>query len=393
LNRIFEIVALQRLSDWPRPSRPVSSCRNLATGCVIWCLATLLCSAEESLATRTLIQIQLKTNAQCQNNVVRLSDIATISGNLPASMGSVESIAVGPAPSIDSNHSWTREDVLQILQLHGISANQIQWIGPQSCVLHRVTQVRAESNSEVKSNSVVKRASYVGVNDFSPANLTPQIIANSQRNTAQVITNYLQSESEESLQYKVDFTLPKQIMKTLSSRANIIGVSGGEAPWTGKQQFEVLYRSKNEEVTALIDAFVTLPPSVWAAVGPLPKGRVVSAEDLKEVVLPPSGKISLEDCFVDSSQVIGQELRRSVSTDQPLQRRDLGPARIILQNQTIEIQVVAGSIVAKTGGKALQSGGQDEVIQVEVFGNKKQLVARVIGPGQVEAIAAAIALP
>jgi len=175
-------------------------------------------------------------------------------------------------------------------------------------------------------------------------------------------------------------------------RNNIVGVSGGQSPWTGKQQFEILFTSNGEKRTALVDAMISLPPSVWAAVGPLPKGRILSDEDLKETVLPPSAKVPIEECFVDREQIIGQELRRAISTGQPIQRRDIGAPKIVLQNETIEIQVVAGAIVAQTSGKALESGGQDDVIQVEVYGNKKKLVARVIGPGQVEAIAAANAL-
>jgi flagella basal body P-ring formation protein FlgA len=178
------------------------------------------------------------------------------------------------------------------------------------------------------------------------------------------------------------------VQQTLSLRNNIIGVSGGQAPWTGNQQFEILFTSNGEKQTALVDAVISLPPSVWAAIGPLPKGRIVSQDDLKEIVLTPSVKIPLGDCFVDSEQVIGQELRKAISTGQPILRRDVGPPRVVLQNETIDIQVVAGAIVAQTTGKALESGGQDDVIQVEVYGNKKKLVARVIGPGQVEAIAA-----
>jgi len=321
---------------------------------------------------------------------VRLSDLATISGDVPTSLGAIDAISIGPSPGIGDTQSWTRRDIQRTLELRGIPAENIQWLGASVCKLSHNTQGTVNSNSVVTASA--SSALGTDTKPFTPAYLTPQTTVNARRNVVQVILNYIQTTSNESLPFQIELELPVQVQQSLSLRNNIVGVTGGQSPWTGKQQFEILFTSNGEKRTALVDAMISLPPSVWAAVGPLPKGRILSDEDLKETVLPPSAKIPIEECFVDREQIIGQELRRAISTGQPIQRRDIGAPKIVLQNETIEIQVVAGAIVAQTSGKALESGGQDDVIQVEVYGNKKKLVARVIGPGQVEAIAAANAL-
>ncbi len=333
------------------------------------------------------IRIDVKAASNCSSNLVRLSDLATISGDIPASLGAIDAISIGPSPAIGESQLWARQDIQRTLELRGIPAENIQWLGASvSKLTRRVPNIR-DSNSVITASAT----STVPTDGkaFTPAYLTPQTTVNAKRNVVQVILNYIQTTANESLPLQIEVELPVQVQQTLSLRNNIVGVSGGHAPWTGPQQFEILFTSNGEKRTALVDATISLPPSVWAAVGPLPKGRIVSDEDLKEIVLPPSAKTPIEDCFVDQSQIIGQELRRAISTGQPIMRRDVGAPRIVLQNETIEIQVVAGAIVAQTSGKALESGGQDDVIQVEVIGTKKKLVARVIGPGQVEAIAAA----
>ncbi len=398
LHRSFEKTLRQRLSNrWRfRLISRLLDLRRLLPGCALWLLAVGIAYAQQQsngqsygkAISKNSLQIELKASVNCSSNLIRLSDIATISGDVPASLGAIEAISVGPSPAIGESQYLDRRDIQRTLELRGIPTENIQWMGASVCKLNRAASDTRNDNSVITA-SATTNLSNTDSKPFTPAYLTPQTTVNAKRNVVQVILNYIQTTANESLPLQIEVELPLQVQQTLALRNNIVGVSGGHAPWTGSQQFEILFNSNGEKRTALIDATISLPPSVWAAVGPLPKGRIVSDEDLKEIVLSPSAKIPMEDCFIDRSQLIGQELRRAISTGQPIQRRDVGAPRIVLQNETIEIQVVAGAIVAQTSGKALESGGQDDVIQVEVAGNKKKLVARVIGPGQVEAIAAA----
>lgn len=398
LNQAIESTAIERLSNrWRfRLINRLLNLRKLIFGCAVWLLVVGLVHAQQlsnettsgTAIGKSKIRIDLKAASTCSSNLVRLSDLATISGDIPVSLGAIDAISIGPSPAFGGTQSWTRQDIQRSLELRGIPAENIKWLGASVSKLTRSGPTTRDPNSVVMA-SATSTVSKTDTKPFTPAYLTPQTTANAKRNVVQVILNYIQTTANESLPLQIEVELPLQVQHTLALRNNIVGVSGGHAPWTGPQQFEILFTSNGEKRTALIDATISLPPSVWAAVGPLPKGRIVSDEDLKEIVLPPGAKIPLEDCFVDRSQLIGQELRRAISTGQPIMRRDVGAPRIVLQNETIEIQVVAGAVVAQTSGKALESGGQDDVIQVEVSGNKKKLVARVIGPGQVEAIAAA----
>jgi flagella basal body P-ring formation protein FlgA len=398
LNRTTEGFAINRLSNrWRfRLISQLLDLRKLLFGCSVWILMISLTHAQQASIGATAgfaigknqIQIELKSATTCSSNLVRLSDLATISGDVPASLGAIDAISIGPSPAIGESQSWTRQDIQRSLELRGLAAENIQWLGASVSRLTRSVSSTRAPNSVITA-SAISTASTIDTKPFTPAYLTPQTTVNAKRNVVQVILNYIQTTANESLPLQIEVELPLQVQQTLSLRNNIVGVSGGQAPWTGPQQFEILFTSNGEKRTALVDATISLPPSVWAAVGPLPKGRIVSDEDLKEIVLPSSAKTPMEDYFLDRSQLIGKELRRAISTGQPIMRRDVGAPRIVLQNETIEIQVVAGAIVAQTNGKALESGGQDDVIQVEVIGNKRKLVARIIGPGRVEAIAAA----
>ena len=103
--------------------------------------------------------------------------------------------------------------------------------------------------------------------------------------------------------------------------------------------------------------------------------------------LTASMKAKPEECFAETSELLGKELRRNISTGQPIQRLDVGPPRVVQVKDLVKIQVLAGSIVAETTGRALQAGGIDEVIEVEVSENKKRLAARIRSSDVVEVIA------
>ncbi len=320
----------------------------------------------DNLAT---IKLSLKPKVYCEKNIVELGDIAELSGS-ESILQSVRRLPLGPAPIGGSRQNWHQEDVLRLLQLRGIDPKIVQWGGDDECQV-----VREAPPTTTKAV------------DYTPSNLTPQATTVAERTVASLLATYLKTKSIDATSWTIKPTIPIEHTKLLSQRNVIKGIAGGAEPWTGNQKFALLIKSGKDELEIEIDAVVQPPSMVLGANGPLSKGHVISESDLKLVRLTSSMKAGEQDCFQDAQVIIGKELRRNISTGQPFLHGDTGPASIVRAHDLVEIQVVAGAVVAQTPGRAMQSGGLDEVIEVEVAGTKKRLAARIVGGNIVEAIA------
>ena len=95
--------------------------------------------------------------------------------------------------------------------------------------------------------------------------------------------------------------------------------------------------------------------------------------------------------FSDIKMVIGKQLRRSLSSNQPVTDESLGDPVVVQRGQLVEVESVAGAVVVKTSGKSLNSGAVGELIDVELSENNKdrrKLKATVVGTGRVRIAAA-----
>ncbi len=350
----------------------------------LWMLAVVLCCnfayAQQTPAWRNPqalstnesqlhIRVALKPTTPCEKNVVELDDVADLSGS-EAILQKIRNLPLGPAPARGSRQTWLREDILVLLKLRGIDEKYIRWAGDEACQVVRMDTMPPDKAIE-----------------YTPSDVSPQTISMAERTVASVIDGYLKSKSVDAASWTIKPIISNDYAKLLSQKRLIKGITGGVEPWTGEQQFDLLILTPHGEQSFQINAIVNVPTMVWGATGPLAKGRVIVESDLKLVRLTSAMKASDENCFFDAAGLIGKELRRSISTGQPILRTDAGPVRTIQARDQVEIQVVAGSVVVQTAGRAVQSGGVDDVIEVEIIGSKKRLAARVIQGNIVEAIA------
>lgn len=315
------------------------------------------------------VRIAFKRDTKCDKNIIELQDIADLSGS-ETIVKSIRNMPLGPAPVVGSRQLWTQEDVLRLLELRGVDSKVIRWGGESVCQVVRLDPTIAPHKPI----------------EYTRSEHAPQVTAIAERIVAGVLSNYLKSKSSDASTWTIKPEVPNEYIKLLSQQKWIKGVAGGVEPWTGEQQFSLLVQTQQGEQSIELTATVRIPSMVFGATGPLAKGHIIDESDLKLVRLTTSMKATEEECCNEVEKLIGKELRRAISTGQPIQRVDVGPARIIHAQDRIDIQVLAGAMVAQTTGRAMQSGGLDEVIEVEVTGTKKRLAARVVAENLVEVI-------
>jgi flagellar basal body P-ring formation protein FlgA len=350
------------------------------------------------------INLKLKPRADCPSNVLLLSDLVEMQGS-DAVVQEIADLPIAPAPRIGSPQTWSRASIEKFLTLRGINSSAIRWKGSQECEVVRIEGTRPTKDAKqpelnaFTSNTSVQTANYtptplaastinspIDRSKFTTPFTTTATINQAERIAAEAISNYLQTKTNSTARWNITVAIPTEHAAVFSQKAKILGVAGGQPPWEGAQQFLFLVKGLQGEQSISIDANVKLPEMVVAANRPLAKGYVLKQEDLDWIPLPFGSKFGAEDCFSNAESLIGQQLRKAMSTQQVIRLSDAGPPTIIHVGDIIDVEVVSGSVVVATKGRAIEAGGMDDLVQVEVESSRSKVLARIISEKTVEVI-------
>ena len=361
------------------------------------------------------IELLLRTRAECPSNLLLLSDLVNVQG-AEALVQQVVDLPLAPAPRIGNDQIWTREDIEKALALRGLSADMLRWGGAMVCNVRRIEGPRIENRSPKvadgnnftnapptsrlighqallngKLTPVPQVAAHlketIDKSQFTTAFTTPATITQAERVAASAIENYLQNKTASAGRWNIRVSMPTEHAMMFVQRRQILGVAGGQPPWEGKQDFVFLIMGPIGEQSISISATVKLPEMVVAANRPLSKGYVLREEDLVWIPMPRGLTYGPEDCFSQTEAIVGQQLRRAMSTQQVIRMNEVGPPMIVHVGDLVGIGIVSGGVTVETNGRAIESGGLDDLIQVEIQPHKKRVLARVTGDRTAEIIA------
>ncbi|MDR2339207.1 MAG: flagellar basal body P-ring formation chaperone FlgA [Deltaproteobacteria bacterium] len=130
-------------------------------------------------------------------------------------------------------------------------------------------------------------------------------------------------------------------------------------------------------VTAQID----LQVAALLAARDLPRGHILSEEDLTEGLAPFT---KAKGALTQVSQATGQTLKVSIRAGNPVHDRDLERTFMVTKGETVTIIAQSGGLKVTALGEARENGALGQTISVINLDSKKSVSGRVIGPGQVE---------
>ena len=402
----------------------LNSLRSMLSCCLVLAI-TLSFSCEQALSQNvarsnssvsTIATLHVIQSVDTDANLLKLGDVVTINATTDWNAKLAE-IPLGPSPLAGKPQTLSRADIGEILLRRGYNPAQFRWEGSMDCRVSKVTSPRnnrfgsslftndLNSNpnrlasdpssqstllpSESLRNGIHGKAVANTIPDrsrFVPTNTSPAIVTQAERVLAQAIANYLQTKADANVNWQVLPIVSPELAPHIIQRRQILGVTGGEAPWDGEQIFELLIKGPQGEYTITVPATIRLPELVLAASKQLAKGHILREEDLIHVPMPRNLKLESEEYFTQIDDLIGKELKRSMSTNQVIRTSEAGTQTLVSAGDAVKIVVLASGIVVETHGRALGSGGQDELIPVEEADFKGRLTARVIGPREVQVI-------
>lgn len=124
--------------------------------------------------------------------------------------------------------------------------------------------------------------------------------------------------------------------------------------------------------------------AVVVAAVDLPLHRVLAREDLLLQVRPLKGLPA--DVAWDGEDLLGQRLVRSVRAGEVLRLGAVEPVPVVEKGAEVVLTLRYRGVVVTAVGRALEDGGQGEIIRVQNVDSGKILQGRVIGPREVEVL-------
>ncbi|MCA9127390.1 MAG: flagellar basal body P-ring formation protein FlgA [Planctomycetales bacterium] len=308
------------------------------------------------------VELRFKSDPTCNRTVLRLGDLVEVTRGQNSSTKAMMEITLGPAPRPGATQTWFQSDVQQHLELRGFHANGIRWLGEQQTRVQRVDRL-----IEMELGTTV-----------TPAFLDERRIRQAEGNVALAIADYLSLKTGERADWQVEAFISNQYVSSLQVRTNITGIGGGNPPWTGKQRFAIEVKHEGQIIALPIDATVSLPPMVVVASRPLRRDEVLDEKALTFKAL--GSKFSKEaHYFHDLSELVGKQMRRSLSTGLPLTAELVGDPVVVSRGEIVTVESVAGGVVVSSQAKSLSAGAVGDSVQVELP-TRDKVYATVVSP-------------
>lgn len=138
----------------------------------------------------------------------------------------------------------------------------------------------------------------------------------------------------------------------------------------------------NQPWKVYVPVNILVTGQVLVTTRPLPRGTFITASD----VMPAPRELSriTSGYFMNKSDLIGMELKRSLKRGKVITPTTVKPARLVKRGENVTILAESGNLSIRVKGKALMDGRQGQTIRVTNLRSKRELQATVVARGIVK---------
>lgn len=342
---------------------------RLKLGALTLAAVYALCCLPPASAAEQVV-LRFVENPRTSEHVVRLGDLVEVLAGTSPSLEQIMQLPLGPSPRENNVQTWHSRDVLQHLELRGLQPASMRWSGVTQVELQRISEGPNAANAT-----------------FEPAFVQARTVELAETLVAQAIAEFLELQTGERTDWRITANVPAKLADVLRIRRNIVGIGGGHEPWLGEQEFVLQVKDHGRITKVPIAAHIDLPPMVLVATRPLGREQIIEADMLELAPLPQRDGEDPANFYVDSQQLIGKQLKRSISTGLPISRTYVGSPTIIGRNEMVEVESVSGGVSVRTMARSLGSGAVGDLIDIETVPSKHRMLATIMGPLKVRVAA------
>jgi flagella basal body P-ring formation protein FlgA len=344
---------------------------SATAGCILLLMAATLAIAVETTSLR------LRDNVVIEGQVVRFEDLIEIVSGRSPQIEELLKKPIGPAPREGIKERWSRQSVIEHLQLLGLHPSAMRWTGPEQVEVRRGEPITTSGrlvNTSIGSANIPSRGGAV------PAFVNERTLTQAENHLKQAITEYIALKSGDRTEWTMKLIVPPEFIQILQVKSNVVSITGGQDPWDGVQDFEFHIKDKGALVPLKIQATLELPPMIVTAKSPLRREEILTRDMLTYSPLKKGTTNASRDYFTNVDELVGKQLRQSVSSGMPIESQYVGSPIVITRGNLIEVESVSGGILVKTSGRASESGGVGDLISVEVLPHRKRILATIVEP-------------
>ena len=347
-------------------SPPKNSIKAILWGTVLFC----------SIFSAQAAELRLKNiPIQITEPLVTLADIADV---LPMGNENVEPLrqtVLFPAPADGETRTLDQWELRTMLSQLGINSLHHSISGAEKITVSSVAVGNAAPKhiAPVSPNEqFVIQANYLtptGTNPVTPiavrseisppvTGLTDDITRLLEEQIANALCIYLNFTNKIERSWDISLKLTPEQIKLFATNGKIIDITGGQIPFTGRQQFHIRMQTN---ATVTVDAVVVLPLEVVVVRRTLPKGHIINESD---VMMRRADKISGDDFFVDIKSVVGKEVIKPVKDLTILAQSSIRMPLWVRKGEIVTVRAAKDGIVVRREATALQDGAEGDTISI-----------------------------
>ena len=342
------------------------------------------------------ICLRLRQQPVVEGQVVHVGDLIEVVSGRCQQTDDLMQLPIAPAPREGSPQSWTRADVVQHLELRGLHATAIRWMGSERTQLRRGKPIESNTTSNYLPSATSDNSPQLGRvsqtipgRPQTPAFIQERAVKQAEMLIGQAISEYVTLKSGDRTAWRITLSIPPQFVSLMQIKTNIVSIDGGKEPWEGSQHFVFEVKDRGALVSVPINATLQLPPMIVTSKRAMRREEVITAESLTYSPIPQRSSADSSNYFTDFEQLVGKQMRRSVATGQPIESQFVGDAVVVTRGEMVEVESVSGDVVVTTSGRASESGAVGDVIGVELLPSRKRINASVTAPMRVRVSAVA----
>lgn len=316
--------------------------------------------------TPTAVAIELRTHVKVNEHQVRLGDIAFLTTRDLPTLRALMALPIGTAPRVGALVTLDRETV-------------IRWVEARSGlsdIVHQGSDIRWSGADEVQIESAAQQLPAERIAETAEAALVRWLAERSVRAEVQVRSTPRDLPLPAGTPSLTVRPLPAQGAPSKRMHVWVDAWVDGRFVRSTAVSFEVTAWGPLNVATAPLARGAVLDP-VLARAGF--QRQEVELSALRSAV--PSAGLARDD----APDAPAQRLRRPLREGEVLTAAHLEPAPAVTRGDWAQLLARSGNVAVQSRVEVLQDGRKGQVVRVKVPGAQGELLARVVGQGQLEA--------
>lgn len=358
------------------------------------CVLCALCALRGSSVAA---EIRLREHAAPIGNIVRLGDVADLSGFASRDEWQWKLAELVPAPALSSQRMLTAGEVADLLARGGYDLTGVSIAGTQVAISWQATTTPIAQSATPATPTTAPTSGFRSLGAATAPTRRPVVFLTTEQRTAidehlrDIVTRYVEDQSGKIGLIEITTDMPTSDAEKLMQATSELTVTGGHAPWQGPQRLGLSMDTNRGTLHLPLQVTIRDLTPVAVVVRAAARGELLTASHVSFEPAPAGSRLPASVEPVTSvEQMVGREASRNLRVGEVLTTNICLPPMMVRRGQLVSVQAGGGGIRIARQATARADGRQGEVVELEIAGSKERLAARVIAPGQL-AIVSAIA--